>query len=296
MKRSLILLSFVLLLSSCSIYRQRVASNSTLLTTEDIDERYRPQGTVVEVYHDCSVPGPTKRRMLVYLPEGYYADDTRYPVFYLIHGARGNESSWITKGNTLHLIDSLYDTGTARKCIVVFPNLNSYKDDADYGNSRAKGAMESFFGTDGTAESAFVRDVIPVVDSLFRTIPDRKHRAIGGMSLGALQSIYISAWEPEMFDYIGMFSPMYKAPPRHGPNAWFYGHLKENQKIQFEDNPEVYDIEIGKTDFFYPHIANYRKYLSSNGYTYQYFEYPGGHEWYNWTKSVCNFMQMIFRD
>lgn len=156
--------------------------------------------------------------------------------------------------------------------------------------------MESFYGTDGTVESAFVRDVIPVVDSCFRTIPDKDHRAIAGMSIGALQSIYISAWNPDVFAYVGMFSPMYKAPPRHGPNAWFYGSLKDNLAVQFKDCPKIYDIEIGKTDFFYPHIANYRRYLSSKGYVYQYFEYPGGHEWYNWTKSMCNFMGMIFEE
>ena len=295
MKRILALLVALFSVCSCGIYNARMASNRTTLTPETINDTYRPEGTVTEVYHRCSVPGPSSRRMLVYLPKGYYDNNERYPVFYLIHGARGNETAWIVKGGILHLADSLFATGAAKPCIIVFPNLNHYVDDRDYGNSRALGAMEAFYETDGRAESAFVNDVIPVIDSCFRTIPDKEHRAIGGMSLGALQSIYISAWHPDSFNNIGMFSPMYKAPPRHGKYAWFYGNLKENHKVQFADAPEVYDIEIGRADFFYPHIRNYRKYLSRNDYPFQYNELPGGHEWYNWKKAFCNFMKLIFK-
>ena len=296
MKKFLVLLSVALLFSSCSVYKARVASNSSFLTTLEIESTYHPEGTVVESYHKCSVPGPTRRRMLVYLPEGYQDSDQRYPVFYLLHGARGNEAAWITKGNVLHYADSLFECGAVEPFIIVLPNMNYYKDDADYGNSRSKGAMESFYETDGRAESAFVRDVVNHVDSCFRTIPDKEHRAISGMSIGALQSIYISAWNPAVFDHIGMFSPMYKAPPRHGRYAWFYGHLKEHLKSQFEDAPQTYDIEIGRTDFFYPHIANYRRYLTRQGYEFQYYEYPGGHVWSNWEKAFCNFSKLIFKE
>lgn len=293
MKRALILLSLVLILSSCSVYKTRVTSNSSLLTSLEIESAYHPEGTVVESYHECSVPGPTRRRLLVYLPKGYQDSDQRYPVIYLIHGARGNEAAWITKGKILHYADSLFDCGAAKPCIIVFPNLNHYKNDADYGNSRSQGAMESFYETDGRAESAFVLDVVEHIDSCFRTIPDKEHRAIAGMSIGALQSIYISAWNPDVFDHVGLFSPLYKAPPKHGRYAWFYGHLKDNHKRQFEDAPQTYDIEIGRSDFFYPHIAGYRRYLTRNGYEFQYFEYPGGHDWYNWEKSFCNFLKLI---
>ena len=293
MKRIAFLFIAMLSVCSCGIYKARMESNAAMLTAEQINLQYSPDGTVTELYHKCSVPGPSARRLLVYLPKGYYDNEDRYPVFYLIHGARGNETAWIVKGDVLHCADSLFANGKARPCIIVFPNLNHYVDDRDYGNSRSLGAMEAFYETDGRAESAFVRDVVPVVDSCFRTIPDKEHRAIGGMSIGALQSIYISAWNPDCFDYIGMFSPMYKAPPRHGKYAWFYGSLKENQKVQFADAPVIYDIEIGRADFFYPHIRNYRKYLDSCGYPFQYYEYPGGHEWYNWRKALINFLQMF---
>lgn len=284
----------LLALSSCGVQKQLAATNAGFLTPEEITARYSPEGTVTEEMHGCSVPGPSKRRMIVYLPKGYEADTLRYPVLYVIHGARGNETSWITKGEILALTDSLRAEGKAKPCIIVFPNLNQYKDDADYGYSRAKKAVESLFDVDGAAESVFVEDVVAFVDSAYRTIPDKEHRAIAGMSIGALQSIFISAWNPDTFGYVGMFSPMYKSPPRHGSYAWFYGKLKDNQKIQFRYAPLVYDIEIGRSDFFYPHMQNYRRYLEKCGYEYQYFECPGGHEWYNWVRFYGNFLQMLF--
>lgn len=296
MKKFTVLLLFVLSLSSCAVYKARVASNSSLLTPPQIEAAYHPEGTVVESYHKCSVPGPTRRRLLVYLPKGYQDSDRRYPVVYLIHGARGNEAAWITKGNILHYADSLFNCGAAMPCILVFTNMNHYKDDADYGNSRSQGAMEAFFEIDGRAESSFVQDVVGHVDDCFRTIPDKEHRAIAGMSLGGLQSIYISAWNPDVFDHVGMFSPLYKAPPRHGRYAWFYGQLKDNLKNQFEDTPQTYDIETGRSDILYPHIANYRRYLARQGYEFQYSEYPGGHEWDVWEKAFCNYMKLATKE
>ena len=49
-------------------------------------------------------------------------------------------------------------------------------------------------------------------------------------------------------------------------------------------------------DFFYQHIANYRRYLTRQGYEFQYFEYTGGHEWYNWEKAFCNFLKLISKE
>lgn len=118
--------------------------------------------------YDCSVKGPGQRRMFVYLPGDYYENDTRYPVLYLLHGARGNELSWIVKGNLLGNIDSLTSSSMMKETIVVLPNLNQYKDDRDFGKSRLKSPVESFFETDGMVESAFMDDVVATIDRRYR--------------------------------------------------------------------------------------------------------------------------------
>ena len=69
---------------------------------------YRPKGIVESRTYRSSVEGPSERRMIVYLPEDYYRENGKsYPVIYLFHGARGNESSWVKDGNIFGMADSL---------------------------------------------------------------------------------------------------------------------------------------------------------------------------------------------
>ena len=155
-----------LLLSACSVSR-----HAAVLEYPTIGTEHNHQGILEECIYDCSVKGPRERRMLVYLPAEYYDTTAHYPVFYLLHGARGNETSWIEKGNLLHNIDSLTTHGLMGKSIVVLPNTNQHRSDRDYSKSRIKGAIESFFENDGMVEYAFVNDVVAHVDSVYRTIP-----------------------------------------------------------------------------------------------------------------------------
>lgn len=232
--------------------------------------------------------------MFVYLPEDYYQNTDRLPVLYLLHGARGNELSWIQKGNILHNIDSLIASSKMKETIVVFPNVNQYKSEKDYGKSRLKGAIESFFETDGVVEAAFMNDVVKTVDSLYRTIPDHFHRAIAGLSIGAMQSMYISANSPESFDYVGLFSSMVHPVLRKSEHSSFYKNLKKKMDRQFMNEKVRYYIMIGKTDFYYPRMKSFRKYLDRKGYSYNLYVTQGGHQWYNWEEYANMFMQEIW--
>ena len=295
-KRALIICLLALeILSSCGVVRLR--SNPYYYAgAPDDGTGYQPVGTVVEDYHPCSVEGPTHRRMIVYLPPGYEESDERYPVVYLIHGARGHETVWIRKGRMLQVTDSVYVHDLGVPAIVVMPNLNQYNGARDYENSRLKDAFESLFEIDGTVESAFLRDVVGYVDSHYRTIPDKEHRAICGLSVGALQSAYISANDPTAFGYVGLFSPFWKVITKPGPYNQFYRHFKDKLATQYSPEPPLgYYIMIGKTDFFYPHVKNLRRYMDKMGYAYDYWETKGGHDWYNWTPYLVYFLEHAFR-
>lgn len=250
---------------------------------------------LTEVFYQPSASGLHEKRMLVYLPEGYRSCNDRYPVLYMLHGARGNELSWIMKGNTLHHIDSLTSTGAMKKTIVVFPNMNQYDDDKDYGSSRIKGAWESFFEVDGSVEKAFVKDVVNLTDSLFRTIPDKSHRAIAGLSIGGMQSIYISASNPDTFGYVGSFSPMVKSFIRKSPHSDFYKGIRRKLNEQFKNPPLLYWIMVGRMDFFESHMDSYHHYLNEKGYPHQYYVSRGGHQWYNWKKYSIMFMENLWK-
>lgn len=253
------------------------------------------RGHLLSQPYASTVRGPAERRMFVYLPEKYYEDDTRYPVLYLLHGARGNELSWMLKGQLLDRIDSLKAIGAMEECIVVLPNVNQYDDEKDYGNGRCKAAFESLFKVDGSTESAFVRDVVTVVDSIFRTRPEKNARAIAGLSIGGMQAIYISAGFPDTFGYVGAFSPMIHNFVMPSPYSGFYNFLGRKLKVQFADPPQYYAVMTGEKDYFILPVRCYGKRLTRKGYPHDLVINPGAHEWYNWTDFCEKFLQRLWK-
>lgn len=283
-------LALVLSLQACAVGKYAANSSYPALNTG-----YTPENILEEVFIPSSEPGMIARRAFVYLPKDYYHNQQRYPVYYLLHGARGNECVWIEKANLLHDIDSLYSTGAMLPTIVVLPNANQYNDDEDYGNARLKSALESFYEVDGTVETRFVDDVVAGIDSMYRTVPDKAHRAIAGMSIGAMQAIHLSANFPDTFGYVGMFSPMVYSFLKKGPDNVFYKKLKYKQAVQFQNPPLLYLIMIGRTDFFYPGIENWSHDLAELGYPVEFISARGGHEWYNWEEFCNQFMQRLWK-
>lgn len=255
-----------------------------------------PCGTLEEAMCRCSTGSVTQRRIFVYMPEEYGKNPSeRFPVLYLLHGARGNETSWVTEGAMMQIVDSLVNNSLAVPSIIVLPNVNQYYDDEDFASSRFKKPCESLFEIDGTVETAFMKDVVGYVDSHYRTLADKQHRAIAGLSVGGLQTIFISASNPDAFGYVGLFSPMYKTPIRESEYSSFYDNLLEKQKIQFSNPPALYSIYIGHFDFFIFHMEYYRSYLNRNSFPFQYYETPGDHNWPNWRQYLIMFYQECFK-
>lgn len=275
---------------SCAVLTTRSSDKPDSKYAESID--YTPKGRLDTVFHSTSVPGPSKRRMLVYLPCDYNGE--RLPVVYFIHGARGNETSWITDGHILRTVDNLWEEGKASRCIIVMPNMNQYNDDKDAADSRFKAPVESLFEVDGSVETGFVRDVVATVDSLYNTIPDKAHRAIAGLSVGAMQAIHISSTYPEEFDYIGLFSPFFHSAIKPGPDSKFYRGLARRMKTQFQNPPKVYAMYIGQYDFYKQHVDFWEVQLNHLGYPHTLTMTSGGHSWRNWEKYSRDFLQRLF--
>lgn len=287
------ILTILCLFSLCACGTGKYVANETFPSATTA---YTPNGILEEVFHPTSVPGPTMRRMLVYLPADYYGGEDRYPVLYLLHGARGNETSWIFKGRLLETVDSLTTCGAMAKTIIVMPNLNQYDNDGDYGRSRCKGAVESVFEIDGSAEYAFAQDVVATVDRMFRTIPEKSGRAIAGLSIGGFQAIHLSASYPDMFDYIGAFSPFTRTIVKRGEHSDFFRCLRRRLDVQFTDPPELYWIMTGKNDIFQPRIQEFLSLMDRKGYLHKYHESAGGHSWDNWEAYCCVFMKNLWKN
>lgn len=288
--KSVLLLSCLLAIMSCATGRYAAGPSSSQITSLPGYD-----GTIEAVPFNSREPGLRERRMVVYLPPSYYSDTLRrYPVLYLLHGARGNEATWIERGRAFRSLDSLRRENKAREFILVLPNVNRYYGDDDYKNGRAVNAARAFWFLNGEAERYFMPDVVSRTDSLYRTIPEKRGRAIAGMSTGALQCLYLSASHPDAFDYVGLFSP-YAAPTFAAwghPDA--YGRLSPKLKRQFVHPPQAYLIYIGRGDIFRPHMELYNRRLNRHGYPHEFILSEGGHEWYNWSAYLVDFYQRLF--
>lgn len=287
LKKLIVPAALLLLIPSCSVTRKIPADYPALGP-----EYTSTDGKLLSVTYPTSIPGPRERRMYVFVPEDYSRSGSRYPVLYLLHGARGDEASWITQGGLLPVLDSLLQD---RKILVVFPNMNSYDSENDFAKSRHKGALESFFEVDGAVETSFVRDVVGATDSLFRTIPEKEARAIAGLSLGGMQALYISASSPDTFGYVGIFSAPLHSALRNGPYSSFYKEIDGKIDAQFKNPPLLYHIYVGEKDIYKATMEKFCKELEKKGYEYSFFLDEGGHQWAQWQSFAGNFISELIK-
>ena len=252
-----------------------------------------PHGTVSRIWYDSPALG-LERRMTVYTPAGYEPSGKRYPVLYLLHGMGGDEEAWISLGRTAQILDNLIAQGKAKPMIVVMPNGNASQEAAPGESSRGMvpPTMQLPKTMEGSYEQAFP-EIVKFIDKNYRTIKSKSGRAIAGLSMGGFHSLHISKQYPDMFNYIGLFSAAIM--PNKEVSSPIYENMGGKLKVQFDKNPALYWIAIGKTDFLYKANEEYRKLLDEKGYKYTYYESDEGHIWKNWRIYLTEFVPMLFR-
>jgi enterochelin esterase family protein len=253
-------------------------------------------GTLAKVWYPAPKLGMEQRRMTVYTPAGYEDNPTRrYPVLYLLHGAGGDENAWSELGRAQHILDNLIAQGKAEPMIVVMPNGNGAQKavPGEYENSMYKPSFMNPRTMEGSIEVAFP-DLVNWIDSHYRTLADKQHRAIAGLSMGGFHSLYISANNPQMFGYVGLFSAAVSRQGQ-GENGFIYQDLDRKLSEQFSPAPYLYYIAIGRTDFLYKDNVDFRQRLDAKGYKYKYVETDGGHIWKNWRIYLNQFVPQLFK-
>ena len=253
-----------------------------------------PHGTVTQRWYESSSLGIT-RRMTVYTPPGYESSDTHYPILYLLHGAGGDEKAWSDLGRAPQILDNLIAAGKAEPMIVVMPNGNVVQEAAP-GEGSTGLTQPSFQESSmrmGEYEPSF-KDIITFVESQYRVKSEHGQRAIAGLSMGGFHSLHISRTYPKTFDYIGLFSPAIL--PWNNPDAAVYQNMDRTLKTQKENGYKLYWIAIGKEDFLYDQVRDYRKRLDAIDMPYEYLETEGGHVWYLWREYLTAFSQRLFKE
>ena len=254
-----------------------------------------PHGTVSRVWYHSATLG-MDRRMSVYTPAGYEGGKGKYPVLYLLHGMGGDEEAWLCTGRAAQILDNLIAQGKAKPMIVVMTNGNTKHQSAP--GESAEGMYKPYnCGSSDTSFELHFKDVISFVDSHYRTIPKASSRAITGLSMGGGHSFQISLNYPKTFDYVGLFSAAVgmRTATRNEMAPEFYTNTYDKLDKLFANNPKLYYIGIGETDFLMKANNELRAYLDGKGYPYVYVETPGGHIWRNWRIYLNDFAQRIFK-
>lgn len=237
------------------------------------------------------------RRMTIYTPPHYNSSNDKYPVLYLLHGSGGDENAWNELGNIARIMDNLIAEGKAKPAIVVMPNGNASKQAAPaetYENLNYKPVMTHMLPgyKNGSYEDSF-SEIISHIDATYRTIADKQHRAVAGLSMGGFHSLFISLTYPDMFNYIGLFSaglPM----EFNNSGETIYANVDDKLKRLESSDYKLFWIACGKEDFLYNANRAFMRRLDSISFKYIYHESERGHIWANWRQYLLVFIPQLF--
>jgi para-nitrobenzyl esterase len=238
------------------------------------------------------------RRSFIYTPPNYDTNvSVRYPVLYLQHGSGEDETGWIFQGHANLILDNLIAQGKAVPMIIVMDNGYAAKPGPAGPGAPPAGARGPS-GDTSAFEDVITKDVIPMVDSTFRTIADREHRAMAGLSMGANQTLRLTTHNLDKFTYIGGFSGTMNGLSTDplDPATAFDGIFRDG--AAFNEKVKLLWLGMGtkEPDPFPAAIGSFRTMLEKAGIKYVFFSSPGtAHEWLTWRRDLNDFAPRLFK-
>jgi len=250
-----------------------------------------PHGDVRQKWYYSTVT-QAWRRCFVYCPPDYNNNlNKNYPVLYLQHGSGEDERGWSVQGKADIIMDNLIAEGKAVPMLIVM----------DQGYAIRAGAPAPVPGQQPSGPSAFedvvIKDIIPFIDSNFRTLSDREDRAMAGLSMGGMQTIQITMSNLDKFSHIGGFSGAGRfSGAGLDVNKDYNGVLAD--AATFNKKVKVLWIGIGTAEpqNMYKAVNGFHLALTTAGIKHVYYESPGtDHEWLTWRRSLNEFAPLLFR-
>jgi S-formylglutathione hydrolase FrmB len=247
-------------------------------------------------------------KVAVVVPEGYKKGKKTYPVLYLLHGGQGSFRDWLTQPPDKLLLHKLADR---YNLIIVTPegSSTSYYFDSPLDKTSQ---YETFIAT----------EVTEAVDKAYRTIPEKKGRAIAGLSMGGHGAMYIAARHPELYCAAGSMSGVMNintatwkvpeafaklraenfarllGPPKDSLNP-YPGYTIVDLTEKLKSNGLKLIIDCGVDDFLIETNRDLHRKLVANETPHDYIERPGKHEWPYWENALAYqvlFFQKVFAD
>lgn len=248
-----------------------------------------PHGNVCEKLYYSEIT-QAWRRCFVYTPPGYNMNiEERYPVLYLQHGSFEDETGWSSQGKANLILDNLIAEGKAVPLIIVMDNGYAFKFEK---NSDNDSPPKFVF------EDVLIQEVIPMIDAFYRTIVDREHRAMAGLSMGANQTIRITMNNLDKFSYIGGFSGTsnYPSSDKIDRETFMNGAFKDGEALSKKIKLFWLGLGTKEPDPFPGSVGAFREMLKEAGLEHVYYESPGtAHEWLTWRRSLYQFAPMLFK-
>jgi enterochelin esterase-like enzyme len=273
---------------------------STYYSIQDV-----PHGQVREVWYDSKVSGGW-RHALVYLPPDYDAPTkTRYPVLYLQHGAGEDETGWIRQGHANFILDNLIAAGSCKPMIMVMaygyarragqaPDLT----EKPFGSPEMLKAMQEMAAV---FEDDVTQVLIPFVDSTFRTLANRDHRAMAGLSMGGMQTFQITLNHLDLFSYIGGFSGaggmLVLGDRKLDPKTDYKGAFAD--PAAFAKKVHLLWLGVGtkEPERLRAGILRLHQSLEEAHIQHVFYESPGtDHEWQTWRRDLRDFAPRLFNN
>ena len=227
-----------------------------------------PHGNVQQILFPSPSTG-TSRRAFVYTPPGYSAEaDRRYPVLYLQHGWGEDETAWSNQGHANLIMDNLIAESKVEPFIIVM--TYGMTNEVKFGGLRD-------FKVDAF-QAVLVDELVPYVDANFRTIADKEHRAMGGLSMGGMETHSITLNKPEVFSRYALLS----------------GGTYNPEELKNSSKPALIFISAGSKENP-DRVTNAVSALKEAGYNaVSYVSEGTAHEFQTWRRSLHELAPILF--
>jgi len=272
---------------------------STYYLAQDV-----PHGAVREIWYNSKVTG-TWRHALVYLPPDYDTKSKeRYPVLYLQHGGGEDETGWIRQGRANFILDNLIAANGCKPMIVVMAYgyagragqpVPSWAGKA-FGSPEMLKAMQEM---SAVFEDDVTQALIPFVDANFRTMADREHRAMAGLSMGGMQTFQITLNHLDLFSYIGGFSGaggmLVLGDRKLDPKTDYNGAFADPGAFAKKVHLLWVGVGTNEPERMRTGLLRLHSSLEEAGIQHVFYESPGtDHEWQTWRRDLKDFAPRLF--
>jgi enterochelin esterase-like enzyme len=240
-----------------------------------------PHGDI-RIKHYYSNVTNSWRDFYLYAPPGYDENTSeKYPVLYIMHGGGEDERGWATQGRTDLIIDNLIAERKALPMIVVMVDGN---------------LPVNAFGEEGLIvfEKELKQCIIPFVEKNYRVKTESRYRALAGLSMGGIQTLYAGVKNTDFFSYLGIFSSGWFADRKELSDPQ-YEFMKNNTEKINNNLKQFWISQGGKEDIAWKNCQTMLAKFDELKIKYTYSEYPGGHTWPVWRNNLYNFAQLLFK-